>query len=110
MTRNKFFATILGTAGIVKSQQWKQCTSGIPGTTAYVTPNPDSACWVQYKKSEPALNNQCPVCGTMAVAFHAPRRMDQSALGTDGNPGIVVYDHRLTRCERCNSAFWQDSE
>jgi hypothetical protein len=43
------------------------------------------------------LNNQCPVCGTMAEPYHP--------LSGTLHSGSVP-----TRCKRCNCAFWQDAE
>jgi hypothetical protein len=99
MTRKGFFA-VLGSLGILKAQQWKECTSGVPGTTAYAT-NLDH-CWVKYQKPEPALNGQCPVCGTMADAYKRPMRAPK--MIPDGPI------ERVVRCRRCNAAFFQNSE
>ena len=53
--------------------------------------------WFHDKKP---LNNQCPVCGTMADAYHS-----------EGSPVALRYEahQNLIRCARCNAAFWQDA-
>lgn len=51
------------------------------------------------------LNNQCPVCGTMVKPFHNPTICISSSGSVACGPNQTV-----TRCLRCNSAFWQDAE
>ena len=64
------------------------------------------------------VNNQCPVCGTMAEAYKRrrgtlmvpcdPPAPEGSfiACAAPGEPyGAKV---NLVRCNRCNAAFWQD--
>lgn len=51
------------------------------------------------------LNNQCPVCGEMAEPFR--REGGKIVSGWIGKLGETI---NLTRCKRCNAAFWQDVE
>jgi|ERR1017187_9625201 hypothetical protein len=57
--------------------------------------------------------NQCPACGTMAKPYHPVTTycgdyssgQPMSALGLAGcEPKMSI-----TRCKRCNAAFWQDA-
>ena len=65
-----------------------------------------------------ALNNQCPVCGTIAAALPAlPDILTNDGRACNGPSveggvclnGGVVYLHKLVRCLRCNNAFFQDA-
>lgn len=49
------------------------------------------------------LNNQCPVCGTMAEPYRPAK------LNADGTSALFLLE-RIARCKLCNSAFWQDAE
>jgi len=116
MTRNKFFASVFGALGVARAQQWKECTSGTPGTTSYVTPNPDMRCWAQYKKAEPALNNQCPVCGTMAEPLKKYKLGVKNCKPVGDGYTLscediwATPDPQVVRCKLCNAAFWQDAQ
>ena len=105
MKRSAFLASFLGVLGISQAQQWKErLPHGVHcwhyGTDGTVVPCDDS--W------PPALNNQCPVCGTMAKPY---RRMGMSLTGTVRiDPPGDMPKHNLARCLRCNAAFWQNSE
>jgi hypothetical protein len=70
-------------------------------------------------KPMPALNGQCPVCGTIAEAYKEytigqsikpcdPPPKDSYTFCTE--PVYSGPDTRLVRCKRCNAAFWQDTE
>lgn len=62
------------------------------------------------------INNQCPVCGTMASPYKwQPENFCGDSIGIDEfgrahslceRPAKVIP--HLTRCEHCNAAFWQD--
>lgn len=111
--KRRIFPGMLGLAALAQAQQWKECTTGVPGTTSYVAPNPDMVCWTQYKKAEPALRDQCPVCGTMAEKYVNPSEcLKVSANGTINASNVFAPcgpKERMTRCKRCNAAFWQDA-
>jgi hypothetical protein len=68
--------------------------------------------------------NQCPVCGTMAEPYVRPTESEyfdtDTCIADQGNPSFAVCrqpskmrrvgpDERVTRCKRCNAAFWQDA-
>lgn len=109
MKRSAFIASVFGFIGIGKAQQWKECTTGKPGTTAYIT---EPRCYPPKNHPEPALNNQCPVCGTMAAPYSPG--MIFNAVGTcldrEGKETACSKAPRIIRCKRCNAAFWQDAE
>jgi len=54
------------------------------------------------------LNNQCPVCGTMAASHK------RGEIPTVEIAGVLYVEDamlpRVARCLRCNCAFWQDAE
>lgn len=76
-------------------------------------------------KDGKALNNQCPICGTMADQLNTStwgcQTMNYSFMGMqpatvrmagegfyEGKYGDVYAN--LTRCRLCNNAFFQESE
>lgn len=82
MKRLGFIAALF--AGVAKAQQWKVCKRD---------PKIPAVCSTE---NMPALNNQCPVCGTMAppyIRFDAP----------------MQPKHQLIGCERCRAAFFQEA-
>lgn len=79
MKRWNFIAAMFGAGAVAKAQQWKEC---VPATTVLAP----SIC---SDKTKPAMNNQCPVCGAMAEA-------------------LTRDSWSLTRCRRCNAAFFRD--
>ncbi|MDE2022466.1 MAG: hypothetical protein KGI71_06160 [Patescibacteria group bacterium] len=108
MKRSTFFATFLGALGIARAQQWRYPKADHQhdylGRQLTIDLQADGV----------ALNNQCPVCGTMAEPLkrvigsysYEPASGGLIALKpnyVDPGPGIV-------RCKRCNAAFWQDAE
>jgi predicted Ser/Thr protein kinase len=108
MKRFQFFAALLGAVGIGKAQQARWSVACIDGTNV--------------RRCDPE-NNQCPVCGAWAEPFHlmpqysmtstAVRLQDRDIiLLSEGMPDDKQpkMPSRLTRCKRCNAAFWQDAE
>lgn len=69
----------------------------------------------------PALGrpNTCPVCGERAEVYRRPT-VEQYVNFRPSGDGISAYFdteqvpygpmERITRCKRCNAAFWQDAE
>lgn len=113
MTRSTFFSMIAGLfgAGAARAQQWKEPALGC------------TTIWCSDRK--PALNGQCPVCGTMAEPYDRKALVPKGAMAADGvcfvgtlATGIQhvpcsiddVPVSRSVRCKRCNAAFWQDAE
>jgi hypothetical protein len=78
----------------------------------------------QWSSSCPRVNNQCPVCGTMAKEYR-PKLGSPEAVCTPGTIGRisqegVLFCHswvnledapkdRLIRCKKCAAAFFQDA-
>jgi rRNA maturation endonuclease Nob1 len=96
--RFQFFAALLGAVGIGKAQQW----------SAYADGCRDIFC----KDRKAALNNQCPVCGTMAerLKFTDSPAMAKEILSVADSSGKITQRVWIVRCKRCNAAFWQDAE
>jgi len=102
MKRFTFLSTILGLAGAAKAQVLtKPCVRAI--TTCL------------------AVNNRCPVCGTMAEPLTLPRtvRMALCPPGSDpitacielGEPSKKeLAELHLTYCAHCNAAFGRRGE
>lgn len=98
MNRKAFFTTLFGVAGVAKAQQWKQCV-----------PYGDYLC---SDKNKAALNNQCPVCGEMAEKYPRKGAYVADCGFYQGGPPTgsgCAGTSNLTRCKRCNAAFWQDA-
>lgn len=72
--------------------------------------NVPRAPFLDWKRGK-AKNNQCPVCGTIAEPYKADTRFcgdynigqQEYALGMSG----CDPKHIVTRCMKCNAAFWQ---
>jgi uncharacterized protein with PIN domain len=106
MNRSAFIAALLGAVGIGKAQQARWSVACIDGTNV--------------RRCDPE-NNQCPVCGALAEPYKRPTydSMLTNCRGT-ADPYVVQCDpqkaipygetERLTRCKRCNAAFWQDAQ
>ena len=114
MKRSAFLASFLGVLGISQAQQWKGGNaSGTPDSAMLPDGSvmlPNGTVVSRHFKPGKALNNQCPVCGTMAKPYRA-------ATGGMTLTGTVRIDPpgdmprlNLARCLRCSAAFWQDSE
>lgn len=89
---------------LLKSEVRPESTEGPGVTDACFYPHPRLGC------IEPKPN-QCPVCGTMAE----PYKRELDCVGMDVEKGRYVPlpcgpADRVTRCKRCNAAFWQDAE
>ncbi len=116
MKRSKFIAAIFGAFGVARAQQTgsrlPETTTGnhLSVTTCAIPPQWNDRC--------PAiLNNQCPVCGTMAEPLPKLQKIAVGNCKATADPGVVACEDifenpysSLTRCKRCNAAFWQDSE
>ena len=65
---------------------------------------------------EKPANGQCPVCGTMAEPYKG-EPVSYTINCTTGfsptctfEPIYIESGPRITRCAKCNAAFWQESE
>jgi hypothetical protein len=127
MTRNRFFAALAGIVGLgaAKGQTaspLNRCTGVdmVSGKTKDIKcpESPivpvDRLGWPDGK----ATNNQCPVCGTMAKQLIAQRWPTQDGYRSIMNGAAVerinpreelIPAQSITRCGRCNCAFWQDA-
>lgn len=58
-----------------------------------------------WPENEKPVNNQCPVCGTMAPT--AEKYYGRTVLGNE-----EMFHRRQVEggCARCGAAFWQDAE
>jgi len=54
-----------------------------------------------------ARNNECPSCARTAEPYINPATGDGSCIGINGAVSCGPAS-RITRCKRCNTAFWQD--
>jgi hypothetical protein len=110
------FLTMLGFLGISKAQQWN-----IKGTTV-IDESPGhnvSLADESYIVSQrPALNNQCPVCGTMAKPYSGKRAFTYPFCegAQQLPPTKEMWEkcqdppaQRIARCRHCNAAFWQNA-
>jgi hypothetical protein len=121
MRRSAFIASVLGFVGISKAQQWRDgvCVKSepLPGQEQAIREGKTYVSQYLERKQEP-LNNQCPVCGTMAE----PRKFLGGGMkfkqcdppGKDPYIGCTVPTYHdpgpaITRCKRCNAAFWQEA-
>jgi hypothetical protein len=100
MNRGLFLRNLLWLFGFgvaAKAQQWKE-------------PIVENHLWTGQNKAK--LNNQCPVCGTMAPVYKPDRRWcaDYAGLTPNTNAPGCDGNQNLTRCAHCNAAFWQDAE
>ena len=124
VTRNRFLAALAGALGIARAQQKKQAdkTAGKWDQGTFVTmPAYEAPQWMVVNSK--ALNNQCPVCGTMAEPFRCDPQysITQTDVRLSGRDIVLLsagkssdkppkMPSRLVRCARCNAAFWQDAE
>ncbi len=124
MNRKTFFASIFGALGVGRAQGLATPATPAKGKILVWQPSdhPEQTCFMDSDgkkdcrvmgaghgaadwESGKALNNQCPTCRTMADSFHNP----PLCAGMKG-PVPCSPDERVTRCKRCNAAFWQDAE
>ena len=112
--RRKFLLGIFGALGLAKGQQWKACVPdkrfNFGGNAVVCT-----------SENQPALNGQCPVCGTIAPSYKATVQHSirpRLCGANEATTGTACFDAveeqqpstKLLRCQRCNAAFWQDAE
>jgi hypothetical protein len=108
ITRKKFWLALFSGLGIVRAQEpeLSQLESR-PISTSLLT----GVAW----QNGPALNNQCPVCGTMAEPY-VMQNTGHLVPCSHPKPGQACVapvpgktpESRTVRCQRCNARFDQD--
>ena len=109
MKRSAFLVLIFGFLGVSRAQQ----EEGIG-----ITYNPPQ--WtIPLGNGHKPHNNQCPVCGTMAKPYSGKRAYTEPWCIGSGHQFPPTKEmmaecedpprQRITRCLRCNAAFWQDA-
>lgn len=124
MNRNRFILALLGAFGVARAQKPCETTpNGITcgnAVTNQTQPQVLGPSWAAGK----VMAGQCPVCGLVAVPFVRPTRETGSILIPCDPPApkdsniacmerhVEPYGptEQLTRCQRCNCAFFQDAE
>jgi hypothetical protein len=107
MKRLAFLASLFGFGVAAKAQHpvgVDEPNTSKPADSKFLWP------WV-IRKPE---NNQCPVCGTMAEPYRTLTEVCNKRTATAWFPEwptcVELGDPRLTRCSRCNAAFFQDAQ
>lgn len=122
MKRFTFLLSLVGLGSVAKSQ------TGVVdlGKTIKVCYPEDETCTTPIawqRRAGRALNNQCPVCGTMADVFDRPMRhlFDRYALACPSDPNCFEYYEvnprdepfgpmkQIQQCLKCNCAFFQEA-
>jgi hypothetical protein len=117
MNRIAFLSTLFGFAAVAKAQH-PLGVEDVP--TGGMSQGFMFKGWPWSDKSP--VNNQCPLCGTMAEEYHRPTAAGwlNNCHHESGDPADVVtcdpvkdvpYGEleRVTRCKRCNNAFFQEA-
>jgi hypothetical protein len=109
MTRGKFWLALFSGLGIARAQESE--LTGIVESSPVSTSLLSGPAW----HNGLALNNQCPVCGTMAEPYvmqnvghlipcSHPKPGQSCVAPVRGN----APESRTVRCQRCNARFDQD--
>ena len=109
ITRKKFWLALFSGLGIARAQESE--LAGVVESRPILPSLPTAIAWHSGK----ALNNQCPVCGTMAEPYVMQNagHLIPCAHPKPGQfcvapvPGKVP-ESRTVRCQRCNARFDQD--
>ena len=109
MSRKKFWLALVSGLGIVRAQEpeW----TGLEESSPIPTSSATGIGW----QNGPALNNQCPVCGTMAEPY-VMQNAGHLIACSHPKPGRICVapvpgkppESRTVRCQRCNARFDQD--
>ena len=127
MNRWKFIAMLFGGGALAKGQEAYQSIGGYLQQPRLDPVGPQefscggNPCHAGHGGPEwnggKAKPNQCPACGAMAK----PWRVEHEKTLSSGWMGALAWGPgvkrerledaaNLTRCSRCNAAFWQDAE
>jgi hypothetical protein len=119
MKRFSFLAALFGFGASAKAQEYGSLKD-FKLEVRYCPPQ-----WTVKEREDcgKPLNNECPVCGTMAKPYE--RKMIQHGSGINCRPSypysiLEVCDRDeefeslpiqdCIRCVHCNAAFWRDAE
>lgn len=113
MKRLTFLASLLGLPLLGQKR-----TKEIPGTLKYQDKATSFDEWPIGWKEGKALNNQCPVCGTMVAAWRPKADAGVVCQWEVNDAGGTSYEmkpcspptERRIDCERCNATFRQFAE
>lgn len=107
---------------VARGQRESQLLRDIPrgGTMLMQATRRDSATLIipEWVYGNPK-NNECPNCATMAEPYQGNRVFSKQCLNGTGELDHECFDktatlvgptERITRCKRCNAAFWQDAQ
>ena len=109
ITRKKFWLALFSALGVARAQEPE--LTEVVESRPIPTLLPTGIAW----QNGPALNNQCPVCGTMAEPYvmknaghlipcSHPKPGQACVAPVAGKPP----ESRTVRCQRCNARFDQD--
>jgi hypothetical protein len=109
ITRKTFWLTLFSGLGIARAQESE--LTGVAESGAIPKSSPTGLAW----RDGPALNNQCPVCGTMTEPYvmqnaahlipcSHPKSGQTCVAPVPGRPP----ESRTVRCQHCNARFDQD--
>ena len=112
ITRKKFWLTLISGLGIARAQEPEFTGRVESSATPPSLPAPTGIGW----RNGTALNNQCPVCGTMAEPY-VMENVGHLVPCAHPKPGQTcvapargkVPEARTVRCQRCNARFDQDA-
>ena len=106
ITRKKFWLTLFSGLGMARAQELG--LTGVVESRPISTSLPTGIAW----QNGPALNDQCPVCGTMAEPYvmqnagHViPCSHPKAAQICVAPLRGKVPEARTVRCQRCNARF-----
>ena len=108
ITREKFWLTLPSGLGMARAGELE--LTGIVESAPISTSLPTGIAW----QNGPALNNRCPVCGTMAEPYVMPNAGHVIPCSHPKVGQICVAplrgkvpEARTVRCQRCNARFDQ---
>jgi len=122
MKRFSFLAVLFGFCAAAQDHRWSFQTDQNGNIETRLVSGPARPRLARGKLrwfSGAPLNNQCPICGTMAEPYRPqPSRYcaDSAVMQLDGTLvsgcefEAKMSGRNLARCRHCNAAFWQDAE
>lgn len=106
MKRFRFLAALFG-FGVAKAQTKPYAVINATSVSAIQMPGG----MLQWFTGTP-LNNQCPLCGTMAPVFLPINANLPIYIGGYGMvfPKSAAVAKNLAQCAKCSNAFWQAAQ